>query len=141
MSFSLSPAQDVKFAASIPKYSFDSSMPLNKTARPFGVTSTESSHSGTPIKSVSYKPVSLYTPPSALPSTAPATQAQLKYGSPTEKRNSTASTLQHLNGYVKTCFQASMKCSPNKWQPPTCCIKEEDLLLSLRSLSELFKTI
>ncbi|XP_078267218.1 PDZ and LIM domain protein 7 isoform X2 [Rhinoraja longicauda] len=40
----------VKFAASsIPKYSFDSSMPLNKTARPFGVTATESSHSGTPI--------------------------------------------------------------------------------------------
>ncbi|XP_078267217.1 PDZ and LIM domain protein 7 isoform X1 [Rhinoraja longicauda] len=89
----------VKFAASsIPKYSFDSSMPLNKTARPFGVTATESSHSGTPIKSVSYKPVSLYTPPSALSCTAPATQTPLKYGSATEKHNSTASTLQHPNG-------------------------------------------
>ncbi|GCB65215.1 hypothetical protein scyTo_0007674 [Scyliorhinus torazame] len=50
--------KDIMFAASsIPKYSFDSSMPLNKTARPFGVTTTESSNSGTPIKSVSYKPV------------------------------------------------------------------------------------
>ncbi|XP_048399094.1 PDZ and LIM domain protein 7 isoform X2 [Stegostoma tigrinum] len=36
-------------APSVPKYSFDSSMPLNKTARPFGVTTTESSNSGTPI--------------------------------------------------------------------------------------------
>ncbi|XP_078406903.1 PDZ and LIM domain protein 7 isoform X2 [Cetorhinus maximus] len=42
--------KDFMFAAtSIPKYSFDSSMPLNKTARPFGVTTTESSNSGTPI--------------------------------------------------------------------------------------------
>ncbi|XP_051869730.1 PDZ and LIM domain protein 7 isoform X7 [Pristis pectinata] len=42
--------KDFKFAASsVPKYSFDSSMPLNKTARPFGVTSTGSSNSGTPI--------------------------------------------------------------------------------------------
>ncbi|XP_069754777.1 PDZ and LIM domain protein 7 isoform X3 [Narcine bancroftii] len=42
--------KDFKFAASsIPKYSFDSSMPLNKTARPFGVTSTQSSNSGTPV--------------------------------------------------------------------------------------------
>ncbi|XP_078087166.1 PDZ and LIM domain protein 7 isoform X2 [Mustelus asterias] len=42
--------KDIMFAApSIPKYSFDSSMPLNKTARPFGVTTTESSNSGTPI--------------------------------------------------------------------------------------------
>ncbi|XP_067852448.1 PDZ and LIM domain protein 7 isoform X2 [Heptranchias perlo] len=36
-------------ASSVPKYSFDSSMPLNKTARPFGVSTTESSNSGTPI--------------------------------------------------------------------------------------------
>ncbi|XP_051869725.1 PDZ and LIM domain protein 7 isoform X3 [Pristis pectinata] len=91
--------KDFKFAASsVPKYSFDSSMPLNKTARPFGVTSTGSSNSGTPIKSVSYKPISLCTPPSALPSSAPATQTQLKYGSATEKRSSTASTLRHPNG-------------------------------------------
>ncbi|XP_043559657.1 PDZ and LIM domain protein 7 isoform X2 [Chiloscyllium plagiosum] len=34
---------------SVPKYSFDSNMPLNKTARPFGVTTTGSSNSGTPI--------------------------------------------------------------------------------------------
>ncbi|XP_060693126.1 PDZ and LIM domain protein 7 isoform X2 [Hemiscyllium ocellatum] len=36
-------------APSVPKYSFDSNMPLNKTARPFGVTTTGSSNSGTPI--------------------------------------------------------------------------------------------
>ncbi|XP_072119895.1 PDZ and LIM domain protein 7-like isoform X1 [Mobula birostris] len=88
-----------KFAASsVPKYSFDSSMPLNKTARPFGAVTMESSNSGTPIKSVSYKPVSLYTPPSALPSSARANQTQLKYGSATEKRSSVASTLRHPNG-------------------------------------------
>ncbi|XP_067899612.1 PDZ and LIM domain protein 7 isoform X3 [Heterodontus francisci] len=86
-------------APSIPKYSFDSSMPLNKTARPFGVTTTESSNSGTPIKSVSYKPVSLYTPPSALSSITPASQTQIKYGTTTEKHSSTASTLQHPNGH------------------------------------------
>ncbi|XP_048399093.1 PDZ and LIM domain protein 7 isoform X1 [Stegostoma tigrinum] len=84
-------------APSVPKYSFDSSMPLNKTARPFGVTTTESSNSGTPIKSVSYKPVSLYTPPSALPSITPASQTQ-QYGTTTEKHSSTATTLQHPNG-------------------------------------------
>ncbi|XP_072446980.1 PDZ and LIM domain protein 7 isoform X2 [Chiloscyllium punctatum] len=85
-------------APSVPKYSFDSNMPLNKTARPFGVTTTGSSNSGTPIKSVSYKPVSLYTPPSALPSITPASQTQLQYGTPTEKHSSTATTLQHPNG-------------------------------------------
>ncbi|XP_043559655.1 PDZ and LIM domain protein 7 isoform X1 [Chiloscyllium plagiosum] len=83
---------------SVPKYSFDSNMPLNKTARPFGVTTTGSSNSGTPIKSVSYKPVSLYTPPSALPSITPASQTQLQYGTTTEKHSSTATTLQHPNG-------------------------------------------
>ncbi|NP_001279145.1 PDZ and LIM domain protein 7 [Callorhinchus milii] len=102
--------KDYTPASSLPKYTFDSSVPLNKTARPFGAgASSKGSNPGTPTKSVGYKPVSPYTPtPAALASTTPVSQAPLKHalvtehhGSGTERHSSpTASSTRppHANG-------------------------------------------
>ncbi|XP_059846242.1 PDZ and LIM domain protein 7 isoform X3 [Hypanus sabinus] len=60
-----------KFAASpVPKYSFDSSMPLNKTARPFGAITMESSNSGTPINPGTGAPENTFDLASALEPTS-----------------------------------------------------------------------